>query len=165
MSGDAAAPQNSSASASPGLPVLGWKEHAALPEWDITRLRVKLDTGAKTSAVHVASMEEIDEHVHEGGRFPVLRMVIPLSRRNPDHHIVVSAPVVGYKSVRDTGAKAERRPVVRTRLVCGPIDRRIDITVTDRSGMIFRMILGRGALEGAVLVDPSRAYTRSKGAR
>lgn len=152
------------------LPVLGWKERAALPDWHIRRLRVKLDTGAKTSALHVAFMEEIDEHEVEGDRFPVLRMVIPLSRRNPARQVVVETPVVGYKSVRDSGAKSELRPVVRTRLVCGPIDRPIDITVTDRSGMIFRMILGRGALEGAVLVDPARAYTLApttlpKGAR
>jgi ribosomal protein S6--L-glutamate ligase len=66
---------------------------------------------------------------------------------------------VGYKNVRDTSAKAERRPVVRTRLVCGPLDREIDVTVTDRSGMIFRMILGRQALAGQVLVDAGRGYT------
>lgn len=138
-------------------PVLGWKEDAALPDWDITRLRVKLDTGAKTSAIHAHS-EVVGEHRLHGRTLPILRLRIPLSRLRTDRFVEAEAPVVGWKSVRDTGAKAELRPVVRTRLVCGPVDRDIDVTVTDRSGMIFRMILGRQALDG-VLVDPSRSYT------
>lgn len=141
------------------LPLLGWKEYAALPDWDITKLRVKLDTGAKTSAIHVAQLREVGTHDHEGQTLPVVRMVIPLSRRDPGRRVEVTAPVIGYKSVRDTGAKAERRPVVRTRLRCGPIDTTIDVTVTDRSGMIFRMILGREALAGRAVVDCSRSYT------
>lgn len=139
--------------------MLGWKERAALPDWDITRLRVKLDTGAKTSAIHARS-EVVGEHELDGMTLPVLRLVIPLARSHSERFVEATAPVVAYKTVRDTGARAQVRPVVRTRLVCGPIDRDIDVTVTDRSGMIFRMILGRQALEG-VLVDPSRAYTLS----
>ena len=141
------------------LPVLGWKERASLPDWGITGLRVKLDTGARTSAIHVAEMERVDEHRLEDQILPVLALTVPLSRREPDRRIRVTAPVIGYKRVRDTSAKAECRPVVRTRLVCGPIDTEIDITVTDRSGMIFRMILGRHALAGRAVVDPNRGYT------
>jgi hypothetical protein len=139
--------------------VLGWKEEAALPEWGIEGLRVKLDTGARTSAIHARSIEEVGSHVHGTQRLPVLRLEIPLSRVHPDRYVTVEAPVVGYKSVRDTGAKAQRRPVVRTRFVCGPVDREIDVTVTDRSGMIFRMIVGRHAIAGAAVVDPALGYT------
>jgi hypothetical protein len=145
------------------LPVLGWKEDAALPAWGIERLRVKLDTGAKTSAIHVRTAEVVGEHEHEGASLPVLRMVIPLSRIHPDRTVTVDAPVVGYKSVRDTSATPELRPVVRTRLVCGPLDHEIDVTVTDRTGMIFRMILGRQALEGRAVVDPGEGYTTRRG--
>lgn len=141
------------------LPVLGWKEVASLPDWGVEDLRVKLDTGAKTSAIHVRSAEQIGEHDHDGTTLPILRMEIPLTRRRRGRVVSVEAPVVGYKSVRDTSATAEVRPVVRTRLVCGPLDRDIDITVTDRSGMIFRMILGRQALAGYAVVDPGRGYT------
>lgn len=147
------------------LPLLGWKEEASLPEWGIQRLRVKLDTGAKTSAIHVSSMEVVGQCEHEGLQLPVLDLVIPLSRAHPERVAPVRAEVVGYKSVRDTGAKAERRPVVRTRLLCGPIDRVIDVTVTDRSGMIFRMILGREALSGHAVVDPQQGYTTVKRGR
>jgi hypothetical protein len=140
------------------LPVLGWKEEASLPDWGIERLRVKLDTGAKTSAIHVSACETVGYHEHDGQRLPVLRLRIPLSRLRPERVVEVDTPVVGYRSVRDTSARPERRAVVRTRLVCGPIDRDIDVTVTDRTGMIFRMILGRQALDGTCLVDPGRTY-------
>lgn len=141
------------------LPVLGWKEEASLPDWGITRLRVKLDTGAKTSAIHVSHIEEVGHHEREGRRLPVVELVIPLSRVRPERVARVREKVIGYKSVRDTGAKAERRAVVRTRLLCGPLDTDIDVTVTDRSGMIFRMILGRQALSGNAVVDPAQGYT------
>jgi hypothetical protein len=141
------------------LPILGWKEDAALPDWGVPRLRVKLDTGAKTSAIHVLTSETIGEHEVDDTTLPIVRLTIPLSRVYPDRTITVDSPVIGYKSVRDTSATAELRPVVRTRLVCGPLDRQIDVTVTDRAGMIFRMILGRQALAGHALVDPNRGYT------
>lgn len=141
------------------LPLLGWKEDARLPDWGITRLRVKLDTGARTSAIHASDYEQVGTHRHHGHELPVVRLVIPLSRLRPDRLVEVETPVYGYRSVRDTGANAELRPVVRTRLVCGPVDREIEVTVTDRSGMIFRMILGREALAGQVAVDPNQAYT------
>lgn len=141
------------------LPVLGWKEEASLPEWGIDRLRVKLDTGAKTSAIHVSAMDVIGHHQIAGVRLPILDLVIPLSRVNPQRVARTRAKVIGYKSVRDTGAVLERRPVVRTRLICGPVDTDIDVTVTDRSGMIFRMILGRQALAGNAVVDSEQGYT------
>lgn len=144
------------------LPALGWKEEAALPDWGIERLRVKLDTGAKTSAIHVSRMDVVGRHRVDGEQLPVLDLVVPLSRLHPERLAHVQAKVIGYKSVRDTGANAERRPVVRTRLVCGPIDRDIEVTITDRSGMIFRMIVGREALAGQVVIDPEQGYTTVK---
>ena len=145
---------------SAALPVVGWKELASLPEWGITGLRVKLDTGARTSAIHVTRFEVVGHHRLEGSEsLPVARMVVPLSRSDPERTVTVTTPVVAYKSVRDTRARSELRPVVRARVRCGPIDRDIDVTVTDRAGMIFRMILGRQALAGHALVDAGRAYT------
>jgi hypothetical protein len=141
------------------LPILGWKEEADLPEWGIAGLRVKFDTGARTSAIHARRIEETGAHVHGPQQLPVLRLEIPLSRIHPERFVVVEAPVVGYKSVKDTGARSQRRPVVRTRFVCGPVDREIDVTVTDRTGMIFRMIVGRHAIAGAAVIDPALGYT------
>lgn len=139
------------------LPVLGWKEHVHLPEWGL-ELRGKLDTGARSSALHVAELEEIGEHDHAGGRLPVVTFDVVLGRRDAPEHHRIEAPVVGHKVVKDTGARAERRPVVRTRIVCGPVDTVGDITLTDRTGMIFRMLLGRLTLEHHCLVDPAHGY-------
>lgn len=140
-------------------PVLGWKEHVVLPEWGL-RLRGKLDTGARSSALHVTALEELGDHVdpESGQRFPVVRFDVVLGTRSTPVHHEVEAPIVGHKVVRDTGARAETRPVVRTRIVCGPLDTIADITLTDRTGMNFRMLLGRLTLDGQALVDPSRGY-------
>lgn len=140
------------------LPVLGWKEQVALPAWGIDRLRGKLDTGARTSALHVEDEEVVDHHDVDGERFPVVTFhVLVGSRDEPQRH-EVTTPVVGYKVVRDTGAKAERRPVVRTRLVIGPLDTEAEITLTTRHGMNFRLLVGRLAMHGRCLVDPTHGY-------
>jgi hypothetical protein len=146
------------------LPVLGWKEHVSLPAWGL-RLRGKLDTGARSSALHVANYEEIGVHDAEGHLLPVVRFDVVLGRRGALRHHEIEAPVVGHKTVRDTGSRAERRPVVRTRVVCGPVDTHADITLTDRSGMIFRMLLGRLTLEGHCVVDPAHGYLATGRAR
>jgi hypothetical protein len=152
------------------LPVLGWKEHVELPAWGL-RLRAKLDTGARSSALHVASLEEVGVHDEHGRVLPLVRFDVVLGRRDAPRHHEIEAPVVGHRIVRDTGARAERRPVVRTRIVCGPVDTEADITLTDRSGMIFRMLLGRLTLEHQAVVDPAHGYlgtgrgTRPAGSR
>ncbi len=140
------------------LPVLGWKEQVALPEWGIDRLRGKLDTGARTSALHVEDDEVVDHHEHEGDRLPVVTFHVLVGNRDDPHRHEVTAPVVGYKVVRDTGAKAERRPVVRTRIVIGPVDTEADITLTTRHGMNFRMLVGRLTMQGLCVVDPAHGY-------
>lgn len=143
------------------LPVLGWKEHAALPDWGIRRLRVKLDTGARSSALHVESMHTIAEHERDGETLPVLELEMLMGSRDaPDRRTVV-VPAIGFRRVRDTGARAEVRPVVRTRVVCGPVDIEAEITVTDRTGMNFRMLLGRLTMQGRCLVDPQHGYLHS----
>lgn len=141
------------------VPILGWKEHVVLPEWGL-RLRGKLDTGARSSALHVTAMEEMghDTDAASGERLSMVRFDVVLGRKsNPVHH-EVTAPIIGHKVVRDTGARAETRPVVRTRIVCGPLDVVADVTLTDRTGMNFRMLLGRLTLEHRAVVDPARGY-------
>jgi hypothetical protein len=141
-------------------PVFGWREHVALPVWGIGRLRAKLDTGARTSALHVEDVEEI-EAAPDGtsdGEPPVVRFHVLTGPRAAPRRIEVVTPVVGHTVIRDTRARPERRPIVRTRVVCGPLDREIEISLTDRTGMNFRLLLGRLALEGRALVDPSRGF-------
>lgn len=145
----------------PDLPVLGWKEQAALPDLGIPRLRVKLDTGARSSALHVEDLRTLGQHVEDGVELPVLGFRVLVGSRDRPERRDVEVRAVGWRTVRDTGAKAERRPVVRTRIVCGPVDVVTDVTITSRHGMNFRMLLGRLTLQGRCLVDPQHGYLHS----
>ncbi len=135
---------------------IGWVEHVALPRLEIKRLKAKIDTGARTSALHVMRMRTIDT---AGGpnRRPILEITVPGGRRGEKPH-VVRATVRGFAMVRDTSGRTERRPVIETTLKLGPFERRITVTLTDRGDMLFPMLVGRTALGPGVVVDPSRRY-------
>lgn len=149
---------------SPTPPILGWKEHVWLPDWDL-RLRAKLDTGARSSALHISNLEQLPLRPTDlDGEHRVAFDVVLGTKASPRYHHV-EAVVVRYAVVRDSGARAEKRPVVRTRIVCGPLDVVADVTLTDRSGMNFRMLLGRLTLQGRCLVDPAHGYLVSKDLR
>ncbi len=141
----------------PDLPRLGWKEQVVLPEWGV-RMRAKLDTGARTSALHVEDVEEVGEHLHRGRVVPLARVTLLVGRRDAPEQRVIEAPVVGHRRVRDTRARPELRPVIHTRVVCGPVDVEADITLTSREGMNFRILLGRLTLAGHCVVDPAGGY-------
>lgn len=143
------------------LPVLGWKEQGSLPELGVRRLRMKLDTGARSSALHVEDLRTIGEHELDGETFPILRFAVLVGSREKPRRTWIEVPAEGWKIVRDTGAKAEKRPVIRTRILCGPLDTVADVTITSRHGMNFRMLLGRLTLAGHCTVDPMRGYLHS----
>ena len=135
---------------------IGWVEHVALPRLEIGRLKAKIDTGARTSALHVTRMRTIDT---AGGpnRRPILEITVPGGRRGERPH-VVRATVREFVMVRDTSGRTERRPVIETALKLGPFERRITVTLTDRGDMLYPMLVGRTALGPGVVVDPSRRY-------
>ena len=135
--------------------VVGWKEYLALPELGIDRLKAKVDTGARTSTLHVASLRVVAEHADGTAE---LELTLPLDRRHPERSAIARARMLRRVTVRDSGGHREVRPLIATDLVLGPVRKRIFLTLTDRSGMLFRMILGRKALEGDFLVDVSRSY-------
>jgi hypothetical protein len=128
--------------------VAGWRERVDLPEWGIAGVRAKLDTGARTSALHVASLAEDGD-----GR--VTFEVLP--RRRSDRRVRVTAAVVRRARVKSSTGSVTTRHVVRTRLRLGAIEREIELTLVDRGAMIHRMLIGRTGLEG-VVVDPTRRY-------
>ena len=137
----------------------GWVEHVALPNLGIVRLKAKIDTGARTSALHVARMKIVDT---AGGpaRRPILEITVPGGPRGT-HPIKVRAPVREYVVVRDTSGRMERRPVIETALQIGPFRKRILVTLTNRGDMLFPMLIGRTALGPGIVVDPSRRYLLS----
>jgi hypothetical protein len=134
----------------------GWVEHVTLPDLAIPRLKAKIDTGARTSALHVTRMRVVDT---AGGplRRPILEINVPGGGRGRKPHRVRAA-VRGYVVVRDTSGRMERRPVIETALRLGPFKKRIAVTLTNRGDMLFPMLIGRTALGATIVVDPARRY-------
>jgi hypothetical protein len=142
--------------AAPTRPLLriGWKEYLHFTEWDLRRIRVKIDTGARTSALDVVRYELTET----AGGVLMATLFLALDRRHPGRFTRIHTPVLKMTTVRNTGGAREERPVVETAVRIGPIHKRIRITITNRSSMRYRMILGREALDGDFLVDVSRKY-------
>jgi predicted deacylase len=131
----------------------GWLERVSLPDLGIVGVPAKIDTGARTSALHVISSKVVGNAAGPSRR-PILEITLApggSSRRRQ----VVRAPVREFLQVRDTSGRLERRPVIETTLELGPLRRRIRITLTDRGDMRCPMLVGRTALGAAVVVDPS----------
>ena len=130
--------------------LLGAAERVDLPDWGIARLRAKIDTGARTSALHVHGVEAIGEDR--------VRFTVVLHRDKHDERVTVEARVVRRARVRSSSGKSRERIIVATKLVLGGVEREIEVSLASRRRMIFRMLLGRSALGDDFLVDPSRRY-------
>ncbi|HET9817716.1 MAG TPA: RimK/LysX family protein [Rhodanobacteraceae bacterium] len=137
------------------LPVLGWRERVALPQLGIVRLKAKLDTGARSSALHVESLETF----RRGGA-DWLRFDVALTRHHP-RRVACEAPALDRRRVTDSGGHVSRRWFIETEVVLGSLALVAEVSLSDRRGMLFPMLLGRTALAGRVLVDPARSYTLS----
>jgi hypothetical protein len=137
------------------MEAVGWKEYVDFVEWGVRRVKAKIDTGARTSALDVSSYELCEEGA---GLVAVLRLA--LSHKHPERLTVVRVPVLGMVVISNSCGIREQRPLIETTIRLGRVEKRIRLTVTNRAGMRFRMILGRTALEGDFLVDVSRKYLR-----
>ena len=131
---------------------VGWREWVALPELGIERIKAKVDTGARTSALHAFSVESFFQGEQEWVRF----FLHPL-QRNTRVVCECVCPILDRRMVSDSGGHREERIVIRTMLEM--VGRRwpIEVTITSRESMTFRMLLGRTALEG-IEVDPGASY-------
>jgi predicted deacylase len=139
---------------------VGWVEYVALPSLDIEHLKAKIDTGARTSALHVARMRTVDTTAGPHRR-PILEITVPSGGRGRLPHRVRAA-VHRFVMVRDTSGRTERRPVIETTLRLGGLKRRIAVTLTNRGDMLFPVLIGRTALGPGIVVDPSRRYLLGK---
>lgn len=137
--------------------ILGWREWVSLPELDIKRLKCKVDTGARTSTLHAYYVERLVENGRERVRFGLH----PLQRRT-DVSIDCVADIFDERVVSDSGGHRERRIIIKTLLQLGSHSWPIELTLTDRDTMRFRMLLGRTAMHRRYLVDPSKSYLVGK---
>jgi len=133
--------------------IIGWKEWIGLPDLGISAVKAKIDTGARTSALHIFNLEEFVANDRQMVRFGIH----PLQRRK-DIVRFCEAPVLERRRVKDSGGHIEKRYVIRTTAVMGTESWPIDITLTNRDLMLFRMLLGRKAVENRFLINPGRSY-------
>jgi len=141
------------------LPVIGWKEYVGLPALGLASLKAKVDTGARTSSLHVVAIRDLGEPTDGEAE---LEITIAPDRRHPERLVLTRVKQLARIRVTDSGGHTELRPVIETLLVLGPVEKRIRLTLADRSTMLFRMILGRKALEGDFVVDVSKKYLQPR---
>lgn len=133
---------------------LGWRERAALPGLRINRIKAKLDTGARSCALHVEALESFAR----GGQTWV-RFTVGPGRRH-GQAVACEAPASDQRVVIDTGGQRSLRWFIRSELALAGEVFTVDIGLADRRHMLFPLLLGRTALHGRFAVDPALSYTR-----
>lgn len=138
-------------------PIIGFREWVSLPNLGLMAIKAKIDTGAKTSSLHAFDIELEQTKL---GKTYVLFKVHPLQN---DLGLVIScrALMVDRRVVTDSGGHREERYVIRTTFIMSGIRKKIELTLTNRESMKYRMLIGREAL-AQFYIDPSQSYLSGK---
>ena len=134
--------------------MLGWREWISLPGLGVPWIKAKVDTGARTSALHVTALEEVDAET--------VRFLIHPQQRRSGGEVSARARLVDRRRVRSSSGAAEERPVVELQVALGGLQWPVEVTLTRRDQMGFRMLLGRTAIRGRFLVDPGASYIQGR---
>jgi hypothetical protein len=135
----------------------GWREWVSLPTLGIARIKAKLDTGARTSALHALRTERYIE-----GGVPHVRLHVQPRQRDGGRVLVVETAIIDERTVSDSSGRRERRIVIASELALGGARWPIELTITNRDSLRFRMLLGRSAMQGHLIIDPDRSYVLGK---
>jgi hypothetical protein len=138
------------------LVTLGWREWVVLPALGIPRLRAKIDTGARSSALHVDALWRFSEG---GAPWVGFRLSHGKAR---GLLIEAQAPIHDERDVADSGGRRECRIFLRTQLLLAGREREIEINLTNRGAMLFPMLLGRTAMEGLFTIDPASSFLHGR---
>lgn len=136
---------------------VGWREWIGLPAWGVDWIKVKVDTGARTSALHAFGLTTT---TRDG--VDVVRFAIHPWQRSARDERWVEAEQIDERTVTSSSGASAVRPVVLAEVRIGETVRQIELTLTRRDEMGFRMLLGRQAIRGAFLVDPGRSYLHGR---
>ncbi|MEE8374823.1 MAG: RimK/LysX family protein [Acidimicrobiia bacterium] len=132
---------------------IGWREWVAMPEFGVSEIKAKVDTGADNSSLHAFNIEWFER---EGVSYVSFEIHPRQRKHNPA--IMCDAEVVMERKVRNPGGRTQLRPVIRTRLNVAGREFETLINLTTRDEMTFRMLLGRRSIRNEFLVDPGRSY-------
>ncbi len=134
--------------------LIGWREWVALPDLAISKIKAKIDTGARTSALHAINIEE--ENDHHGNKW--VRFEVHPLQRNVKKTIKCRARLIEYRHVKDSSGDTTIRPVIKTALIVGKRSQVMELTLVSRHQMGFRLLLGRTALRKNFIIHPKRSY-------
>jgi hypothetical protein len=130
--------------------VVGWKEHAALPDLKIKDVIAKMDTGANLASIDASEIKYSTKSGVKHVNFKVMK------RNNTVRK--TSAPLAGFKRIKSSNGDVERRPYIKTTLLVDGISKKIELTLTDRGPMDYTMLIGRKALGRRWVVNPSVSF-------
>lgn len=136
--------------------ILGWREWISLPHLSKLPIKAKVDTGAKTSALHARDIEIIER---QNKKWVTFEVVPSIKTKQP---ILAKALLVDYRTVKSSMGEKTKRPVINTIIRVGSEEFSIELTLVNRSLMGYRMLLGRQALKKRFLINPSRSFVLDK---
>jgi hypothetical protein len=140
------------------LDIIGWREWVQLPKLGVPRIKAKIDTGARSSSLHAFNVRLEYESPIRLVHFEIL----PFQECDTGS-VQAVAELVEFRVVRSSSGHEERRPVIRTELKIGRLIWPIEVTLTNRDSMGFRMLIGRQAIRHRFMVDPARSFLQPRG--
>lgn len=136
--------------------IVGWQEWVSLPDLGLLALKAKIDTGAKTSALHTHFIEPYGSAKRPKVRFSVR----PSPQSNLE--VIATADVVDRREVTSSNGVCELRYVIRTRLSIAGREWPIEVTLANREHMTYRMLIGRQAMRPDMLVDCAASFRQPR---
>lgn len=139
------------------LPTIGWREWVGLPDLGVSAIKAKIDTGARSSSLHA-----FDVRVVRRGDQRYVRFKVHPIQRDGKTEVEAIGKLIDKRQVRSSSGHADQRPVILTEVDLNGESWPIELTLTNRDEMGFRMLLGRQAIRGRYLVDAERSYLLSQ---
>lgn len=137
--------------------IVGWREWVSLPGLGVKRIKAKIDTGAKTSALHAF---EVERYQIDGKAW--VRFTIHPLQHTPARERVCQAPILDRRWVTNPGGRRQKRIIIETPVRIGDDEWPIELSLTERDEMGFRMLIGRTAMHGRLVVDPDTSYRTAR---
>lgn len=131
--------------------IIGWREWVSFPEYDDFSLKAKIDTGARSSALHATHLLPYENEIEKRIKFRVYQSKV-------FHYI--DAPILGFKTVKNSFGDTETRPVIQMKIKLGKDTWNTEITLARRSGMTHPMLIGRNSLKKKHIVHPHKSFLK-----